>query len=453
MHTNLKVIFSIITLIISSPSILLADKASYEVFEAYQSYSKNWMNMNASEIAAENFHANTYLNNDPIIAFNTAMIEQEYSNNFSTLKENDYWYSEEILSFCKQSESVYQIFNHYDRYKKDGTLLQSQLATTYIMERRDDKWKFVYMSSIEGKWENTGCDQYRNYEFLKKDKQFRESTAARWNGDFIKLDDGYTFYEQANANANQHIVLVHGFSVPSYIWEPTYQEAIKRGYGVIRYDTFGRGFSDNPDVKYSTELYVNQLKNLLDALAIEKVTLIGLSDGGRTVAMMAARYPERINELIFVSPSGFHEDTEFPTKNVTQIEIDDFIKHAYPKIGQGQLSDFYEPEKFTGWDTRYNGLLKYQGFARALISTRKNYPKMTAIHEKIHTNKVSTSFIWGVHDKVLPLNEVKAKLIALLPQATLFEFMKSGHLAHMEEEERFNLILFEEILKQGFAPN
>ena len=41
-----------------------------------------------------------------------------------------------------------------------------------------------------------------------------------------------------------------------------------------------------------------------------------------------------------------------------------------------------------------------------------------------------------------------ATLIAeLLPQATLFEFTKSGHLAHMEEEKRFNRILFEEIPK------
>jgi len=448
MRANLKVFYSIIiTLLFFLPATLMAEKASYEVFKAYQTYSRNWMNMNAPAIATENFHANTYINNDPIKSFNTAMIEQEYSNNFSILKENDYWYSEEILSFCKQSESVYQIFNHYDRYKKDGTLLQGQLATTYIMEKRDDAWKFVYMSSIDGVWLNTGCDQYRNYEFLKKDKQFREATAARWKGDFIKLDDGYTFYEQANANADQHIVFVHGFSVPSYIWEPTYQEAIKRGYGVIRYDTFGRGFSDNPNVEYSTELYVNQLKNLLDSLAIEKVNLIGLSDGGRTVAMMAARYPERINELIFIAPSGFHEDTEFQTKDVAQIEIENFITNAYPKIGNGQLSDFYEPEKFTTWETRYNGLLKYQGFARALLSTRKNYPKMTTIHEKIHTNKISTSFIWGTHDKVLPLNEVKTKLAELLPRATLFEFTKSGHLAHMEEEKRFNRILFEEILK------
>ena len=87
MRVNLKVFYSIIiTLLFFLPATLIAEKASYEVFKAYQTYSRNWMNMNAPAIATENFHANTYINNNPIKSFNTAMIEQEYSNNFSILK-------------------------------------------------------------------------------------------------------------------------------------------------------------------------------------------------------------------------------------------------------------------------------------------------------------------------------------------------------------------------------
>lgn len=437
-----------VILVISSPSYLSAENASHDVFKAYQSYSRNWMNMDATAIATENFHPRVYLNNESITSFDTAMIEQDYQSNFKKLKEVGYWYSEEVLTFCKHSETVYQIFNQYDRYQKNGSLLQDKLASTYIMEKRNDKWKFVYMSNVDRNWESSGCDQYRNYEFLNKDARFRESTAMRWNGNFIKLNDGYTYFEQANADAKEHIILVHGFSVPSYIWEPTYQEAIKQGYGVIRYDTYGRGFSDSPDTDYSTELYTDQLINLLDALGIDKVTLVGLSDGGRTVAMMASRYPKRIDQLILVSPSGFHDDQVFQTNDVSQNEIDAFINKAYPTIGHGQLSDFYQPQEFANWDTRYNGLLKYQGFARALISTRKNYPDMAKIHNTIHTNKVDTSIIWGIHDTVLPLNTVREKLSQVLPDATLYEFSASGHLPHMEEQERFHRVFFEQILNK-----
>jgi len=437
----------VVIVLITSFSNVFAENASYEVFKAYQSYSRNWMNRDAAAIATENFHTQVNINNEPIAAFDTSMIEQNYLTTFKKLKANDYWYSEEKLSFCKQSDSVYQIFNHFDRYKKDGSLLQGQLAATYIMEKRNNQWKFVYMSMIDQKWKNNGCDQYQNYEFMKKDKQFRESITKRWKGSFIQLDDGYTYFEQANSKAKEHIILVHGFSVPSYIWEPTYQEAIKRGYGVIRYDTYGRGFSNNPDTDYSTEFYTNQLINLMDALDIDKVNLVGLSDGGRTVAMMAAMHPERIDQLILVSPSGFHNDQVFESNNVSQDEVNEFISNAYPTIGQGQLSDFHEPQNFTNWSSRYNGLLKYQGFARALISTRKNYPDMTRIHNIIHSNEVKTSIIWGTHDIVLPLNSVREKLSSVLPNATLYELSASGHLPHMEEQERFNRILFEQILE------
>jgi pimeloyl-ACP methyl ester carboxylesterase len=55
--------------------------------------------------------------------------------------------------------------------------------------------------------------------------------------------------------------------------------------------------------------------------------------------------------------------------------------------------------------------------------------------------------MWGAHDSVLPLKEVRTKIQNLLPEARLFVFDKSGHLPHMEEEEKFNRILFEQILQ------
>ena len=151
--------------------------------------------------------------------------------------------------------------------------------------------------------------------------------------------------------------------------------------------------------------------------------------------------------LVDRPPAGFHDDPDIVDKNVSEQEVSIFISEVYPGIGQGQLADFYIPEKFKHWGTRYNGLLKYQGFAKALLSTRKNYQLMEPTHQAIHQNQTKTSFMWGTHDSVLPLNEVRIKINDLLPDAKLYEFSQSGHLPHMEEEEKFNQILFEEILK------
>ncbi|MFM7857386.1 MAG: alpha/beta fold hydrolase, partial [Flammeovirgaceae bacterium] len=106
---------------------------------------------------------------------------------------------------------------------------------------------------------------------------FRKSVTT---GNFIQLSAGYTYYEYSNPQVDTVVVLVHGFSVPSFIWDSTYSAASQRGYATLRYDNFGRGYSDNPDVVYDVALFSQQLHELLDSLQITKpITLVGLSDG------------------------------------------------------------------------------------------------------------------------------------------------------------------------------
>lgn len=38
---------------------------------------------------------------------------------------------------------------------------------------------------------------------------------------------------------------MHGFSVPYYIWEPTFAALVQAGLRVLRYDLYGRGYSDS----------------------------------------------------------------------------------------------------------------------------------------------------------------------------------------------------------------
>ena len=69
-------------------------------------------------------------------------------------------------------------------------------------------------------------------------------------GQFIKLTNGITHYQSGGPDTGKTIILVHGFSVPYYIWDTTYDSLVQNGLHVIRYDLFGRGYSDRPDVKY-----------------------------------------------------------------------------------------------------------------------------------------------------------------------------------------------------------
>src|SRR3972149_9257308 len=123
-------------------------------------------------------------------------------------------------------------------------------------------------------------------------------------GSFIQLSDGVTHYELGGPQNGQPVVLVHGFSVPYFIFDPTFEALTKAGFRVLRYDLFGRGWSDRPRAKYNISLFVKQLKDLLDALQFQQVNLIGLSMGGPIAASFTARYPERVDKLALIDPAG-----------------------------------------------------------------------------------------------------------------------------------------------------
>jgi pimeloyl-ACP methyl ester carboxylesterase len=230
----------------------------------------------------------------------------------------------------------------------------------------------------------------------------------------------------------------------------TYNEAKGRGYGVIKLDLYGRGYSDNPDIIYNDRLFGDQVIELLDSLKInKKITLVGLSNGGRVISNIASRYYNRIEKLIYVSPSGFHDKNKAPDKSkVTDKEVDDFIKEKFPTLAKGQLSDFKYPENFAGiWDLKYEELLKYKGFARAILSTAKNNYLLDEVNSKIGKTDLPVFAIWGDSDAVLPFEEIENKILKIMPKLKLFIIEDSGHLPHMEQTNTFNRIFFDKILK------
>lgn len=294
-----------------------------------------------------------------------------------------------------------------------------------------------------------GCaGKFADPETLSKDGNFRASVKT---GNFIKLSEGYTYYEYANPNSDTLLVMVHGFSVPSYIWDSTFNAAAKRGYGALRYDTYGRGYSDNPDVVYDVALYSQQLQELLDALQITKpINLLGLSDGGRTITAFAFQYPQRVRYLIYVDPAGF--DTLPPRDSTASLMVSDeevlAFKQSdrYKNMAAGQLGDFYDSTRFRGWDRKYAELMKYRGFVRALLSTNKNRASLEGQHRVLATTRIPIVAIWGEHDTVVKLEEVKANLLDRIPNVELFVLPKAGHLPHMEQSAMFNSILFDQII-------
>lgn len=283
-----------------------------------------------------------------------------------------------------------------------------------------------------------------NYENVLKDDSFRKTINS---GNFAELSNGFTYYNIDNRFNENTLVFIHGFSVPSYIWEKTYNSAKEKGFKVIKLDLYGRGFSDNPDLDYTDELFANQVIELLQELQITNATFLGLSNGGRVISKLADIKPNMVEKLVYVSASSFNNHKNTADKNVSKDEINEFIKNRYPTISSGQLSDFKYPENYPLWDDKYEELLKFKGFARALISTLKNHKNLDLENKEISDSNKKVYTIWGDSDSVVIYNDIKEKLNKLMPNRFEYTVPNSGHLPHIENQIDFERYLFDVVLK------
>jgi pimeloyl-ACP methyl ester carboxylesterase len=260
--------------------------------------------------------------------------------------------------------------------------------------------------------------------------------AARKNADgqFIRLSGGITHYQSGGADTGKTVILVHGFSVPYYIWDGTYDSLVKQGFHVIRYDEFGRGFSDRPHVTYTPAFYRAQLLDLIALLHLKTpVHMAGVSFGGAVVADFAVHFPEMVDKIILADPA-------YPFANSTEPEMVADYKMAlnHEKQAAGQLEDFKYPEKFPNWVSRYKVQMQYKGFRHALLSTRKNYLRDTIVsnYHKLGRLNKKILLIWGKDDQTVPFqysDSIKNQV-----KADFFPVEDARHLPFLERPELVN---------------
>ena len=262
-----------------------------------------------------------------------------------------------------------------------------------------------------------------------------DAVRASAPGQFAKLSDGYTHYELTGPAGGRVVVLAAGATVPYYIWDPTFTALVDAGFRVLRYDYYGRGFSDRPDIPFTQDLYVRQLRELVDAVHINQpFDLAGLSFGGAVITSVAARYPDRVRSLIYVDPA-------FRTQqSLTMLESSPRAWNVMTAIldergwADGQLGDFLHPERFPDWPDRYRVQLRYKGFRRARLSDLRSNVEADQRDElqEVGQHRRPVLVIWGKQDPNVPF-ELSASLMAVVPDARLLAVDQAGHLPQWEQ--------------------
>ncbi|HEX8912092.1 MAG TPA: alpha/beta hydrolase, partial [Humisphaera sp.] len=259
------------------------------------------------------------------------------------------------------------------------------------------------------------------YHYRGETETLDDAARAALPGQFVAPPDGVVHYELAGPAGGPVVVLVPGISVPYTTWDANVPALANAGLRVLRFDLYGRGYSDRPDVVYDADLFDRQIVNLLAALGLsEPVSLVGLSMGGAVVTHFAAQHPERVRRLVLIDPLSATPAATLPVKLVLVSGLGERLMDWFGNriLVGGQSHDFNRPELVAAFQEKYRSAMKYRGFKNAILSTVRSIPgwRIAEAYERVGQAHYPVLLFWGRQDRTIPF-ETHRKVQALIPRA------------------------------------
>ena len=271
-----------------------------------------------------------------------------------------------------------------------------------------------------------------------------EVRSAQAPGGTVSIDGGKIHYIERGPDNGPVILMVHGFSVPHFIFEQNAQALADAGYRVIQFDHFGRGWSDRPRTTYGIEFYDRELLQVFDALDLEEpVGLVGLSMGGVITTEFVANHPERVSKLFLLVPAGLKNASDpdsLSTRMIMTPGLGDWIWRVFGKqILQGRLDDETVLPPANRLQGDVTEQMNYRGYLPALLSSLRNLPmsdRDTAF-ERAAATGVPIAAIFGGADETISV-ESAAMMEALVPNAEVEVFADGTHSLNYQQFEAVN---------------
>lgn len=283
------------------------------------------------------------------------------------------------------------------------------------------------------------------FPYVGEIKELNNYARRQAGVDYVTLPCGVIHYQLAGADDRTVVVLTHGFSVPNFIFDPTFEFLLNAGFRVLRYDLLGRGFSDRPKTDYNIQLFVRQLQELTDRLDLPTFTLAGLSMGGPITAAFIRQYPSRVKKYILIDPAGAAEvplpwylkALKLPLVGETLLGL----------LGNGALlrsmaNDVFDPQSVAWFQERYKTQMRYHGFKRALLSTIRcgMLGSFAETYRAVGGLKIPTLCFWGENDQTVPFEHSRI-LLEYMPHAKLHAIPNCGHIPHFEKPQIVNPLI------------
>jgi pimeloyl-ACP methyl ester carboxylesterase len=239
------------------------------------------------------------------------------------------------------------------------------------------------------------------------------------------------------AGEGPFVLFLHGIRGNRRNWASQIEFFSRQGFKAAAWDARGYGDSEDYEGPLQFDYFLGDVLRVIEHFKVDKIHLVGLSMGGRIARNFALRYPDHLRSLALISSTpGFDSLSNdrvrsFITERRSQTpqSLQKLLGSKASRAAYGELLDSV---------ARIHEI-SYQKTLQASVTQDR-----TAQLEKI---RAPTLVIAGEEDTVYP-PEIAREMARRIPRAELLMFEQTGHLANLEQPERFNQAVLDFLKRQ-----
>lgn len=243
------------------------------------------------------------------------------------------------------------------------------------------------------------------------------------------------------------VILIHGVGAGVFDWKFTVAP-LSEHHRVYALDMVGYGHSDKPKTKYTLDYYIDFLEHFMDALQLNRASLVGQCFGGGTALGLSIKSPDRIEKLILVNSASLGKEI----RPGVIIGLPFFLLKLFSRpsrrsVRWGWKASVHNSRFITDEmvEEAYQ-LRNMPGATYARASTYKNNfgigGQRNFFLDKLPRITVPTLIIWGREDKYFPIAHAQTAH-KLIKNSRLYELEACGHIPQLEKPDNFNQLVLE----------
>ncbi len=231
------------------------------------------------------------------------------------------------------------------------------------------------------------------------------------------------------------IVLVHGHPFSRRMWQGQL-DSLSDECRVVAPDLPGYGESPARGETITPGVLADAVVELMDAIAVDRATVVGLSLGGLVAMELGLRYPERVAGLVLTATTAAPltpEEVEMRRATAVQLERDGMLDHALEMAGRLFGPAARRDPSLVLPVLEMMLTTSPAGAAAALRGRAERQP-----YDRLLGELLVPALVLAGDEDSYSTAEITAQLVASLPDPEMLILPGIGHMPNLEAPEAFD---------------